>query len=267
MTSETSATETDRWIDALRIEQDRLAERVRALRADELAGPSACTEWSIAHVLSHLGAGAELMTPTIDAARAGTVAEPIDTQALWARWSARSPSAQADAFLECSERVVAVLEGLDANDRANLRAAISFLPEPADVATVAALRLNELTLHAWDVFVMDDPATPLTPSSVDLLIDRADVLIGFIGHPEAVEPRPVRVAVETVEPIRSIGMELADQVVLTAPPADPSTTATLPAEAFLRLVAGRLPPEHTPSPVSVSGVLTLDDLRRVFPGF
>ena len=74
-------------------------------------------------------------------------------------------------------------------------------------------------------------------------------------------------AFETVDPIRSLGLELADRAALTDTPADPSATASLPAESFLRLVAGRLKPEHTPSSVSVSGALSLDDLRRVFPGY
>jgi hypothetical protein len=37
----------------------------------------------------------------------------------------------------------------------------------------------------------------------------------------------------------------------------------LPAEALIRLVYGRLDPEHTPP---VGGTADLDELRRVFPG-
>jgi hypothetical protein len=42
---------------------------------------------------------------------------------------------------------------------------------------------------------------------------------------------------------------------------------TAPAEAWVRLVAGRLGPEYTPASVSVTGSVGLDDLRRVFPGY
>jgi hypothetical protein len=38
----------------------------------------------------------------------------------------------------------------------------------------------------------------------------------------------------------------------------------LPAEAFARLIYGRLDPEHTP-PVT-GDIDTVDDLRRAFPG-
>jgi hypothetical protein len=41
-----------------------------------------------------------------------------------------------------------------------------------------------------------------------------------------------------------------------------------PAEAWLRLVAGRLGAEYTPEGVHLyGGAVTLSDLRRVFPGF
>ena len=41
----------------------------------------------------------------------------------------------------------------------------------------------------------------------------------------------------------------------------------IPAEAFVRLTAGRLVPERTPDGVTVDGPLSLDDLRKVFPGY
>jgi hypothetical protein len=41
----------------------------------------------------------------------------------------------------------------------------------------------------------------------------------------------------------------------------------LPAEALLRLVVGRLDAAHTPPVALSAGHVTLDDLRRVFPGF
>jgi hypothetical protein len=39
----------------------------------------------------------------------------------------------------------------------------------------------------------------------------------------------------------------------------------LPAEAFIRLLYGRLDPDHTPSSVTTDGA-DLDVLRRAFPG-
>jgi hypothetical protein len=41
----------------------------------------------------------------------------------------------------------------------------------------------------------------------------------------------------------------------------------MPAEALVRLTAGRLSPERTPAGVTSEGALTVDDLRSVFPGY
>ena len=46
----------------------------------------------------------------------------------------------------------------------------------------------------------------------------------------------------------------------------PTATYDGPLEAVVRLLTGRLSPEHTPADVSVSGHVTLDELRQVFPG-
>ena len=135
--------DADRWIDALRHEQDQLADRVRALTPAQRRGPSACTEWTIAQVLSHLGSGAEIMGGTVGAALRGEDPPGSDAApAVWDRWNAMDPDEQAAGFLEWSERLVATLEALDDDDRANLRIDLGFLPEPADVATVTGLRLN-----------------------------------------------------------------------------------------------------------------------------
>jgi hypothetical protein len=38
-------------------------------------------------------------------------------------------------------------------------------------------------------------------------------------------------------------------------------------EAWLRLAAGRLKANHTPADVQITGPISLDDLRAVFPGY
>ena len=48
------------WIAALRRSHERLASLVRSLGPDQARGPSYCTDWTIAQVLSHLGSGAEI---------------------------------------------------------------------------------------------------------------------------------------------------------------------------------------------------------------
>jgi hypothetical protein len=50
-------------------------------------------------------------------------------------------------------------------------------------------------------------------------------------------------------------------------PDQPDGSLDLPAETWLRLVSGRLAPRYTPAEVVAAGVVDLDLLRRVFPGY
>jgi hypothetical protein len=56
-------------------------------------------------------------------------------------------------------------------------------------------------------------------------------------------------------------------VTLTDVPAQPDGELRAPAEAWLRLVSGRLGPRYASGGVTITGPLDLDDLRRVFPGY
>jgi putative sterol carrier protein len=61
---------------------------------------------------------------------------------------------------------------------------------------------------------------------------------------------------------------VGDTVTLTDEPAQPDAVLSTPAEWWLRLTTGRHSPEHTPSTVTLTGgTITVDDLRRVFPGY
>jgi hypothetical protein len=62
-------------------------------------------------------------------------------------------------------------------------------------------------------------------------------------------------------------LSITDTVALTAAAADPTATFTGPLEAALRMLEGRLGPTYTPAGVTVTGNVTLDELRAVFPGF
>lgn len=70
--------------------------------------------------------------------------------------------------------------------------------------------------------------------------------------------------VRTTDPDRQLAVVVTPDAVALAPSA-PGSEADLviPAEAFLRLVYGRLDPDHTPAGV---GGPAVERLRQVFPG-
>jgi uncharacterized protein (TIGR03083 family) len=259
----------DTWIDVSRQTHDDLAALVGKLDDDDLARTSGAHDWDVAQVLGHLGSQAEIGEATLDAALGRR--EPLDDEfnpIVWARWNAMTRREKADGFLEQGEALVRRYEELDAATRNSLRIDLRFVPELVDVATVVSLRLNELTLHSWDVHVVDNPAATLFAPAANLLIDRFGALIGFIGKADAIGDREATIAVDTTDPQRSLGIAISDIVQLTERPESADAELRLPAEALLRLVSGRLTAEYTPESVSLEGDgIDLDEIRRVFPGY
>jgi uncharacterized protein (TIGR03083 family) len=259
----------DTWIAVARRTHDDLADIVVKLDEKALARTSGSREWDVAQVLGHLGSQAEIGAASFDAARGHREPPGPDfNPEVWARWDALGQREKADGFLRESDALVRRYEELDRATRTSLRVDLGFLPAPVDVATVVSMRVNEVALHAWDVKVVDDSKATVFPPAAGLLIARTDALIGFLGHADAIGDRAVTIAVHTTDPNHSFGLEIADSVRLTDHPTAADAELTIPAEAWLRLVAGRLGPEHTPAGVTMTGDgIGLDDLRRVFPGY
>jgi uncharacterized protein (TIGR03083 family) len=248
-------------IRALRASHDRLAGLVAGLDADGLRGPSYDKEWSVADVLSHLGSGAEIMSLSVDAGVSGAEPpEPAAFQAIWDTWNARTPEEQAARSIEANEALLSRVESLSPQQRDAFSVTL-FGPVPFDLAGVLGLRLSEHAVHTWDVAVALDPAARVAPDAVDLLIDQIQPMVAFLGKKA---PAPVVVAVTTTSPDCLLILDTGG-VTLTAEVADAPAAATLaaPAEAFLRLVYGRL---DDPAELRASGV-TVPELKSVFAGF
>ncbi|MET0966579.1 MAG: maleylpyruvate isomerase family mycothiol-dependent enzyme, partial [Nakamurella sp.] len=257
----------DEAISALRTGHDTLVATLADLPEGGLTGPSGASEWTVADVLSHLGSGAEIGLATLEAALSGTEAPGGDfNQGVWDRWNAMTPQDQADGFVKANEALVTRYESLDEHTRQTQRIKI-FLPDPVDVATSAGFRLNEFTLHSWDVRVGGDPAAELAAEAVASLLDVAPYMFGWLGRPKDVLAGKAAVVAVTInDPARAFGLEITDRVALVDSPSAPDASLAIPAEAWLRLVSGRLSPEHTPVGVSATGAVSLDQLRQIFPG-
>jgi uncharacterized protein (TIGR03083 family) len=177
-----------------------------------------------------------------------------------------TPEEQAAGFVEHDAELIAYLEGLTPAQREGLQLELGFMPTPLSVATAAGMRLNEAALHGWDVRVALDPAAELGVVEAALLAEHFSgelgFLLGFIGKADALA-EPAVVGIEGSD----FSIEVGDGVALTAAGSGATATFTGPLEAAIRLLAGRLAPDHTPSGTDVTGNTTLADLRRVFPGY
>jgi uncharacterized protein (TIGR03083 family) len=255
------ASDPSDWISAWRTSQGILAAAAGPLDAEQLDQPSYDSEWSIAEVLSHVGSQAEIFELLLSAGLSG--GDPPgqeDFAPIWQRWNARAPQAQATDALAVNEALLERFESLDDDERERFH--LNTWGMDLDLAGLASLRAGEHAVHTWDVVVMLDPTATVAPDAVDLLVDTLDRVAGR-AKPDG---QKRRIEVATSAPERHFTLETGDSVRLVAfEPDDYEAELRLPAEAFLRLLYGRLDPAHTP-PLEARGV-DLDELRAVFPGF
>jgi uncharacterized protein (TIGR03083 family) len=255
-------------IAALRSGHDRLAARVQEFTADDLARVSGSSEWDVSQVLSHLGSGAEISRASLEAAVGdGPVPDSDFMRTVWARWDGMSRAERAETFLSADELQVAAIEKLSPQERTDLRITLAYMPEPVDVASFASMRLSEFALHHWDVEVAFDASATLAAEEAEILLGLQPGMLGYVAKSEALSGRTGTVAVRLTDPAHALGLRLGEPIELTDEPAEPDAVLAAPTEYWVRLVAGRHAPEHTPGTVAVSGAFTLDDLRGVFPSF
>jgi uncharacterized protein (TIGR03083 family) len=269
----TPSTLADRTIAALRSNHDELAARVAGFDEQDLARQSGSSQWDVAQVLSHLGSGAEIGLATLQTGLAAQPGPDQDfNQSVWDRWNAMSPQEKAKGFLRAGEQLVTGYENLDAAARQELHVKMAFLPFPADIAMMSGMRLNEATLHSWDVRVAFDSHATISGQEVDAALEQLtgpiNFMVGFLGKPEALSGTQATLRVETTDPRRVLSLVLGPTISLSDQPADSDDVLRAPAEALLRLLGGRLDQAHTPKTLTItSEVVTLDQLRRTFPGF
>ena len=164
-----------------------------------------------------------------------------------------------------TRRLVELFESLTPEQREAVRVDLGFLPAPVPLATPLAMRLNEHTLHGWDARVGLDPAAALSDEAAELVLqhytDSMSFMLGFIGKADRLD-EPVRLGVGD----RVIAIE--DAVGLEPVGADAATaTYDGPLEAVVRLWPDASLPSTRPAEVSVTGNVSLDQLRDVFPGY
>jgi uncharacterized protein (TIGR03083 family) len=255
-------------IGILRDSHDRLAAVAQPLGPDQLRAQSYDRDWTIAQVLSHLGSGAEIGTLNLSAALSGNGRLDRDSfQPIWDAWNNRTPEAQAADALTWDEQHVSRLEQLTDEQLAGIR--LDLFGRQLDAAGLVRLRLSEHAVHTWDVAVVSDPAATVLPDAVPEALEQISQLLSFVAKPAG---DSFRVRVRTTGPDGDYLLDVGEPVTLSswADGTESDSTAVdgvleLPAEALLRLLYGRLDPEHTPG-YTAEGI-DLDRLRAVFPGF
>ena len=253
-------TDTATWIQAVRSSHERFAGILRPLSAAEVEQPSYASDWSIADTASHLGSQAEIFELFLDAGLAGQAAPGGEVfPPIWDRWNALAPADQVRQSIDVNEAFVVRVEQISDEDRERVR--LSAFGRELDLAGLLGMRLAEHALHTWDIAVALDPSATVAPDAVDLIVDQLPATAARAGKAETgVEA----IGIVTTGPARTFVLDVGPEVTLQPTDEAGADPLVLPAEALVRLVYGRLDPDHTPE--GVDGA-RLDRLRAVFPGF
>jgi uncharacterized protein (TIGR03083 family) len=244
---------------ALEASAAHLRDFVENLDGEQLGRQAFPTKWTVADVLSHVGSGAVIMRRSTEAAVDHAAVPDGFNQSVWDEWNAKTPEAKAADALVADRQLLDRVA--DVTDEQRREFHVSLGPMSLDFARYLGMRLNEHAVHTWDIEVAFDPSATLQPQATALIIDNLEVIGRFGGKPDGIERN---IIVRTTEPertyrITTTGDSLSLEPVTTADTPD----AEIPAEAFIRLLYGRLDPEHTPAGTESSSV---ESLRSVFRG-
>jgi uncharacterized protein (TIGR03083 family) len=260
--SETS-TATD-LLATLHASQDRLAATLGSVDDTQATAPSYDDGWTIADVASHLGSSAVIFTGHLASGRDGTPAAGIESaQVVWDEWNAKEPGAQVRDSVSANRAFLAEVDALTDEQRDAWR--LELFGMDLDLAGFLQLRAGEHVVHTWDLSVSLDPSSTIPPDQAARVVPNLPMVAGWTGQKH---DEQVSVEVRTSEPELAFHLDLGPGGVGLTPSADDTdahAVLTLPTEAFVRLVYGRLDPDHTPTSVEARGI-DLDLLRTTFPG-
>jgi uncharacterized protein (TIGR03083 family) len=255
----------DDVLSALQSSHDRLVAAVAPLTGDQITAPSYDDDWTLAQVCSHLGSQADIFELFIDAGLRQSAAPGIEQfQAVWDTWNAKSADEQARDAVTAERALLERVQGVPTDERTRWR--LDMFGAEQSLIGLMRMRLAEHCLHTWDVKVASDDSATLTDTATELIIDNLPALVERVGKGVST---PVVIQVSTTAPERTFRLELTTESAELSP-GDPEASGTnatlrLPGESLVRLVYGRLDPDHTPTSVETSEV-DLPTLRAAFPG-
>lgn len=217
------------------------------------------TEWSVGDTMSHLGSGAVILNQRLEDTLASREPTAGFNQGVWDEWNAKTPVDQVNDALVADEELLLALEATTDAQRSSFHFAVG--PLELDFEGFVGLRLNEQALHTWDVEVAVDPSATLSEEVAGAIIDNLQHIIRFAGRANG---EVKELSVRTTHPARDFMLVFADDSISLDDAAHTGQVDfEIPAEAFVRLVYGRLDAQNAPAGLNE---LHLEDLKKSFPG-
>ncbi len=246
-------------LEALQESVKHLREITEGLSESQLVASAHPTEWTVADVLSHLGSSAIIAKRRLDDGADGREMPPEFPQSVRDVWDLKTPHAQATDSLMADAALLVRIDEVTPDAREAFSWSLG--PISLDFNGFVTMRLSEHALHTWDVEEASDKNATLQRDAVPIIIDSLDLLVRFTAKTTG---SGETLLIRTTEPQREFALTLGtDGVTLEPTDATDSHDLELPAEAFIRLVYGRLDAEHTPASIKSEH---LEKLRTVFPG-
>ncbi len=247
-------------LDALAHSVNHLRSTIEPMSEDQYVASAHPSEWTVAHVMSHLGSAAVIAKRAIDDALNDRETPTEFNQSVWDVWDAKSPHAQVTDGLDADQSLLTRMLEMTPEERARYHRDLG--PIRLDFDMSVHMRLGEHVLHTWDIEEAFDTDATLQPEAVPFLFENVQILLRFVAKPtEHLHTLHIR----TTDPRRNFELtQSGDAVTLKEVDAMELVDLELPAEAFIRLTYGRLDEEHTPPGIDPTH---LHELRRVFPGF
>lgn len=246
-------------IHALRSSVTHLQDMASQISEADLTSRAYPEEWTVAQVLSHLGSGAVITQRRLEDTLAGSATPDDHAPSVWEAWNAKTAAAQRDEALAADAALLERIEATDPDERA--RFAMSMGPLELGFTEFVGMRLNEHAIHTWDIEVVGKPDATLPAEVTGLVVDNLELVARYTAKPTG---ETTTVSVTTTNPDRGFTIDLTpDSVAFQSRPSTAGADLTLRAEAFSRLIYGRLDAAHVPA--GDHGT-TLATLRHVFPG-
>lgn len=197
----TAETVTDR-VAVARSLTSSLRDFVSGLSADQLARASACSEWQVIDVVSHLVGGAERQLASVQRGRAGQSGPPEGFVPL-GNDELSATNAQRD--IERRQQLEGgILDAFDSGYAELYEELDQFGPDDwstpcwhlrrgaMPAADYVDLRIQELAIHDWDIRSAFDPDASINPQSLPALLDMSPAWLGMCFRPSArLEPSVV----------------------------------------------------------------------------
>ena len=253
-----------------RAEVQLLVSELRAGGDTAWEAPTACAGWAARDVVAHVAQALAFFNAATHAALDGQPPPPSDPaqmQAAAAQLLAQPRESVLHALAERNEGYCEYLDSLD----------VAALPTPVDLSfmvlpvwQLALVRMNEVVLHRWDIRSVQQPDVPVdsegVPLALEMSLGGAQIMATHGEKTNGTWQLDVTGPGGGSVVVRVQGDQVSAQRG-TAPEAD--VRLTLPAEALLRLLWGRL----DLATALDSGRARLDGdrgkalaLQRLFPG-